>query len=708
MLNTDYKLLAHALANRLQKILPGIISKDQNAYIKQRFIGFNIRTILDAIETTNSNQLKCLIIFLDFEKAFDKLNWSFIDKCLSAFGFGNNFKRWVSTMYTDISSCVINNGFTTPYFKLKCGIRQGCPLSALLFIIAAETLATSIRNNKNIKGITFNDHEVKLTQLADDTTLLLQDIRSLHTARNLLFMFHKSSGLKLNYSKTEILNIGHSYGNKENPFNLKWVKERVYALGTWFYKDIESSIVQNYETRFSSFQSILKTWKSRHLTLSGKITIIKSLALSKLNYCIMTLPTPKWFVEAVQQEINCFLWKNKPPRVKFKTAISCHEKGGLNLTDIDSFVKAQKALWAKRLLDDYQPCSKYLKQFICSMAIPELLMCNMDPEEIPPHIPFFYRQVLYAWFSIKNMSEINLDDIVLWHNIHIKIDKKTFFLKQWYENGIFYLHDLFSHDGTIMTFKELKNKYGINGHQLQYMSVIDAIPSDWRHANLQPTTKTTPKNFIFKHDIHKLKSRMLYTKLIECFELEASCISKWRENYNIVFSSAEWKKIFTLSRKLTPCARIQEMQFKIIHKIYASDSFVSIFDNTVNKNCSQCDIKNNIIHMFVECSLLKDFLALLEKWLKCNFQKECKLDFKTILFGDLNKDSFILNYCLLIAKWYIHQTRQMQKENQKLYFSFTSYLEKLKLSVIVERQIAVDKLSIPEFELKFHELEVVI
>ena len=135
----------------------------------------------------------------------------------------------------------------------------------MLFILAAETLATSIRKNNNIKGISFEDHEVKLTQLADDTTLVLQDIRSLHTALNLLFMFHKSSGLKLNYSKTEILNIGHSYGNKENPFNLKWVKERVYALGTWFYKDIDSCIKQNYETRFSSFQSVLKTWKSRHL-----------------------------------------------------------------------------------------------------------------------------------------------------------------------------------------------------------------------------------------------------------------------------------------------------------------------------------------------------------------------------------------------------------------------------------------------------------
>ena len=113
-------------------------------------------------------------------------------------------------MYTDISSCVINNGFTTSYFKLKCGVRQGCPLSALLFIMAAETLAISIRKNKNIKGINFNENEVKLTQLADDTTLFLKDIQSLQIALNLLYMFYKGSGLKLNYSKTEILSLGQS------------------------------------------------------------------------------------------------------------------------------------------------------------------------------------------------------------------------------------------------------------------------------------------------------------------------------------------------------------------------------------------------------------------------------------------------------------------------------------------------------------------
>ena len=182
LLNTDYKILAHALSHRLQKVLPEIISKDQNAYMKGRFIGYNIRTILDIIEITNTNKLKTTIAFLDFEKAFDKLNWEFINKCLAAFGFGPNLLKWVKLMYNDISSCVINNGYTSRYFKLKCGIRQGCPLSALLFIIAAESLACSIRRNLNIRGIQIGTNEIKLSQLADDTTLFLKDIQSLHTA----------------------------------------------------------------------------------------------------------------------------------------------------------------------------------------------------------------------------------------------------------------------------------------------------------------------------------------------------------------------------------------------------------------------------------------------------------------------------------------------------------------------------------------------
>jgi len=255
-------------------------------------------------------------------------------------------------------------------------------------------------------------------------------------------MFYKSSGLKLNYTKTEILSIGHTYGYEGNPFNLKWVKERVYALGTWFYKDINLCTSRNYEMRFLSFQSILKTWRMRHLSLYGKITIIKALALSKLNYCIMTLPTPQWFVEAVQEEIISFLWSNKPPKIKYRTAIACHENGGLRLTDMDSFVKTQKAMWVKRLQDTDQPASRYLQQFLKTITISDLLICTMDPEEIPFEFPAFYRQVLHAWFTLKSMSDNKFEDIVIWNNKNIKINGQTIFYKRWYDKNVFYLKDL--------------------------------------------------------------------------------------------------------------------------------------------------------------------------------------------------------------------------------------------------------------------------
>ena len=120
-----FKLMTDPYFRLWEKILPSIISHDQNGYLKNRFIGFNVRTILDAIEHSVNNKLDTLLAFLDFEKAFDKINWDFLDDTLIHFGFGPTFRKWIRIMYNDISSAVLNNGFTSNYFTLKCGIRQG-------------------------------------------------------------------------------------------------------------------------------------------------------------------------------------------------------------------------------------------------------------------------------------------------------------------------------------------------------------------------------------------------------------------------------------------------------------------------------------------------------------------------------------------------------------------------------------------------------
>ena len=115
------------------------------------------------------------MIFIDFEKAFDSVEWEFLLYCFKSFNFGPNFIHWVQTFYRQIQSCVINNGLSSECFNLERGVRQGDPLSPHLFVVTIETLAIAIRQNKNIKGISIGNEERKILQYADDTTAILAD-----------------------------------------------------------------------------------------------------------------------------------------------------------------------------------------------------------------------------------------------------------------------------------------------------------------------------------------------------------------------------------------------------------------------------------------------------------------------------------------------------------------------------------------------------
>ena len=179
LLNVDYKILTKILAIRLQSCLDEIICSDQVGYIKNRFIGENIRTTVDIMTYCKMKKVPLLITQIDFEKAFNSLSWDFMLKCLKKFNFGDYFILWIEILYNGIESCVINNGKASNFFKLERGVRQGCCLSALLFIIVAEILATSIRGDSSIKGMEIMNIVFKISQLADDTTLYLKDIESL-------------------------------------------------------------------------------------------------------------------------------------------------------------------------------------------------------------------------------------------------------------------------------------------------------------------------------------------------------------------------------------------------------------------------------------------------------------------------------------------------------------------------------------------------
>ena len=193
---------------------------------------------------------------------------------------------------------------------------------------------------------------------------------------------------------------------------------------------------------------------------------------------LQALPTPEWFVKNVQMEINAFLWNNKPPRIKFLTAISELKLGGLALTHFENYVLAQKANWTKRLFDDELSSTTVLKMFSPPMSIDDLLQCSFNPDELSCRIPQFYRQTLHAWFTIKEIEKESLSKSkfdILCYNRTILVNGKPVFFKSWYEKGIVQVQHLWHSTKRWLTFKEFIDKYNVNTNFVTYYGLIDAL-----------------------------------------------------------------------------------------------------------------------------------------------------------------------------------------------------------------------------------------
>ena len=138
------------MAKRIKEVLPSIISSEQTAYVKNRFIGEGGRLISDILEVSDTLHLNGYMVTIDFEKAFDSLNHAFLIAVLNKVGFPEYLVEWIKVFLNKQESCVVNNGTSTQYFPLQRGARQGDPISAYLFIISLEVLFVMIKNNSSI------------------------------------------------------------------------------------------------------------------------------------------------------------------------------------------------------------------------------------------------------------------------------------------------------------------------------------------------------------------------------------------------------------------------------------------------------------------------------------------------------------------------------------------------------------------------------
>lgn len=327
----DFKILTKTLASRLEKVLPDIINDDQVGFIKNRSSADNMRRLMHLTYMNRSNLVPVAAFLLDAEKAFDRVEWRFLMLALSKFGFGPGFCNWVEILYSNPRAVVFTNGMMLKFFRLSRGTRQGFALSPLLFTIVLGTLASAIRADVKIKGVSAGEREHKLFMYADDILAVIADpAGSLQVLLDCIDSYSKLSGYKINWHKSGAMPLSNTcYSSHVTSFDFKWTPSGMKYLGIQLNPNLDEIMLSNMEPLLQKIKMNLDKWEKLKLTLWGKINVIKMVVAPQFNYISMMLPvdiTPQHFKQ-YGRIIKYYLWDKKRPRLNIKKMWSSRRNG---------------------------------------------------------------------------------------------------------------------------------------------------------------------------------------------------------------------------------------------------------------------------------------------------------------------------------------------------------------------------------------------
>ena len=674
LLNVSYKIASACIAERLKTVLQKLIGNNQNGFMTNRFIGLNIRLMFDTLMYTDQAQIPGMLLLIDFYKAFDCVSWSFISKILDFFNFGDDFKKWIEVFYTEITSCVQVNGYYSEYFAIQRGVRQGDPLSPYLFLICAEILSYLINQNDLIKGIKIKDQEVCLSQFADDTALYLDGSQtSLKECIRMLNIFARLSGLKMNNEKTNIIWLG-SKKNSEDRYmrdmNFTWDpggpnNSKFRYLGIYFSTDIHNIINLNFNNKIQEIQKLFKIWNKRNLTPFGKITVVKTLAISKLTYLFTNLPDPnKEFIKNLDKLVFQFLWNGNHNKISKKHVCMNKEDGGLDMIDINDFIAKMKIGWMQRFVSNVNLKLIVTAMYPCLEKITVTGNVYLSNCTTQLQNPFWSDVLKHTKQFLDKCIPADFQQLVcerLFYNQNLSIHDQPIHFRSWIDCDVVQIHQILkiNEDNVqFLSFHEFIEKYqNVRTTFLHYQSVIRLVTAYMRNLNIVFEKNVDVKEPIGWQYILSGSKQVIKDKL-KTQPQEHNSVKKWNDK----FDDLHWNDIYYKCFKTSKDTKLKWFQLRLLYRILPTNRYLKLMNIKEQDTCNFCgEHRETIEHLFWDCNIVTDFWKdLYDRFIKdLPHTQSLHLSKQLILFGVKSNVYTDKPFDLMIlsAKFYIYSCR---------------------------------------------------
>ena len=326
LLNTDLKILSHVLASRLRKPLNTLIKKHQFAYLPNRSI--NTAILLACLAKEKLGRSNCMIS-INFSKAFDRLGRDYFLKLLNEIGCPLILTKTIESLYRETKACIEVNDQLSSFIQIENGIKQGCPLSALLFILGIEPLLQSMRRNTKIK----TNQKLKLIAYADDITVFTKTA-CIKQVSDEVESFNYASGLQLNLQKTKVLMKG------VNDLTITKVDE-LKILGIVIKLNENKAHAKANLRRIASESS---KYSLRSMTLRARCINISTFVRSKLIYQFRHIDLKKTFIDEIEMKMIHSLWNKQKHSLNKNLLYYSTKKGGVGFNNLKTQILACKLI----------------------------------------------------------------------------------------------------------------------------------------------------------------------------------------------------------------------------------------------------------------------------------------------------------------------------------------------------------------------------